>query len=211
MPRSTARLAGGIFLLLLLVFGTAGKEAAAISPGPALARLSPEAAENQSGIAADQAGRGRATGECFQLRPGSAANKGEKARRCEPQSLPFARCRSGINTCRIGYENGPLTWFACEKERGNTSVVPRPGSILILAANSRRGMPTGHVAYVEEVVPQGATTYRLVFSHTNYDRKCSLETNIEATYDSVARTLDIHGGAWGAWGKGLQVAGFIME
>jgi hypothetical protein len=72
-------------------------------------------------------------------------------------------------------------------------------------------MPTGHVAYVEEVVPQSATVYRLVFTHTNYDRRCSLESNIEATYDSVARTLDIHSGAWRAWGKGLPVAGFILE
>ena len=154
---------------------------------------------------------GRATAECFQLRPGGKGSKREKSRRCEPQSLPFARCRSGIDTCRIGHENGPLTWFACEKQRGNTSLTPRPGSILILAANNRRKMPTGHVAYVEDVVAQSATSYRLTFTHTNYDRKCSLESNIEATYDSGARTLDIHGGAWGAWGKGLPVAGFILE
>ncbi|MHB8987436.1 MAG: hypothetical protein ACYC6S_01490 [Desulfobulbia bacterium] len=155
---------------------------------------------------ASLASRGRATPECFQLRPG-----GKGARRCEPQSLPFARCRSGIDSCRLGHENGPLTWFACEKARGNTSLTPRSGSILILAANTRRKMPTGHVAYVEQASPQGGTVYRLVFSHTNYDRRCSLETNIEATYDSAARTLDIHGGAWQAWGKRLPVAGFILE
>jgi hypothetical protein len=155
---------------------------------------------------ASLARRGRATPECFQLRPG-----GKRAGRCEPQSLPFARCRSGIDSCRIGHENGPLTWFACEKARGNTSLTPRSGSILILGANTRRKMPTGHVAYVEEVVAKSDTVYRLVFSHTNYDRRCSLETNIEATYDSAARTLDIHGGAWQAWGKGLPVAGFILE
>ena len=157
------------------------------------------------------AGRGRATGECFQLRPGGMDSKKKKASRCEPQSLPFARCRSGINTCRLGHENGPLTWFACEQQNANTSVVPQPGSILILAANNRRKMPTGHVAYVEKAVAQSATLYRLVFSHTNYDRKCSLETNIEATYNSATRTLDIHGGAWQAWGKGLPVAGFILN
>jgi len=156
-------------------------------------------------------GQGRATAECFQLRPGGKGSKREKSRRCEPQSLPFARCRSGIDSCRIGHENGPLTWFACEKQHGNTSLTPRPGSILILAANGRRKMPTGHVAYVEEVVAQSATVYRLTFTHTNYDRKCSLESNIKATYDSAAQTLDIHGGAWGAWGKGLPVAGFILD
>ncbi|OGQ88528.1 MAG: hypothetical protein A2512_11940 [Deltaproteobacteria bacterium RIFOXYD12_FULL_56_24] len=197
LPRSTARLAGGIFFFVLLVFVSVSHESLA------------DQAPLPEDFAAVLVGRGHATAECFQLHPGSAG--GKKGGRCEPQSLPFARCRSGIATCRLGHENGPLTWFACEKERGNTAVVPRPGSILILAANGRRGMPTGHVAYVEEVVAQSGTTYRLVFSHTNYDRKCSLETNIEATYDSVARTLDIHGGAWQAWGKGLAVAGFIME
>jgi hypothetical protein len=171
----------------------------------------PAPATSSGDFIAALARQGRSTTECFQLRPGGGGNKKAKARRCEPQSLPFARCRSGIASCRIGHENGPLTWFACEKGRGNTSLVPRPGSILILAANNRRKMPTGHVAYVEEVVAQNATVYRLVFTHTNYDRKCSLESNIKATYDSGARTLDIHDGAWGAWGKGLPVAGFILE
>ncbi|MFA7381908.1 MAG: CHAP domain-containing protein [Desulfurivibrionaceae bacterium] len=199
MQRSTARQTWKIFLLVLLVFVSISHESLA------------EQAPLPEDFAVVLAGRGRATAECFQLRPGSAGSKKKKGGRCEPQSLPFARCRSGIATCRLGHENGPLTWFACEKERGNTSVVPRPGSILILGANGRRGMPTGHVAYVEEAVPQSGTTYRLVFSHTNYDRRCSLETGIEATYDSAAQTLDIYGGAWQAWGKGLPVAGFIME
>lgn len=199
MQRSTARLAGGIFFFALLVFVSFSHESLA------------DQAPLPEDFAAALAGRGRATAECFPLSLGSAGGKKEKGGRCEPQSLPFARCRSGIATCRLGHENGPLTWFVCEKERGNTSVVPRPGSILILAANGRRKMPTGHVAYVEEVVAQSATVYRLVFSHTNYDRKCSLETGIEATYDSVTRTLDIDSGAWRAWGKGLPVAGFILE
>ena len=181
-----------------------------ISVAPAKEPPSDQAAGSEDFVTA-LGGQGRATAECFQLRPGGRGNKKEKSRRCEPQSLPFARCRSGIDSCRVGHENGPLTWFACEKQRGNTSLIPRPGSILILAANNRRKMPTGHVAYVEGVVAQSATLYRLTFTHTNYDRKCSLESNIEATYDSGARTLDIHGGAWGAWGKGLPVAGFILE
>ncbi|OGR01633.1 MAG: hypothetical protein A2505_08975 [Deltaproteobacteria bacterium RIFOXYD12_FULL_55_16] len=235
MQRSTARSAGKILLFGLLVSGCVSNEVAAISPvrevPAATVVLAPEASGDRSGVAevsaaseaspplapavdgfaAALAGRGRATGECFQLRLGTERSKKEKSGRCEPQSLPFARCRSGSATCRLGRENGPLTWFACEKQRGNTSAVPRPGSILILAANGRRKMPTGHVAYVEEVVAQNAAVYRIVFSHTNYDRRCSLETNIEATYDSAARTLDIHGGAWQAWGKGLPVAGFILE
>ena len=230
---STAMAVGEIFLFVLLVSGyarhtlaaelpsgQAGSRATEVSalPGaqggravaPANELLLAPGSSGEDFIAA-LAKRGSTTAECFQLRPGSVGKKGAKAMRCEPQSLPFARCRSGIASCRIGHENGPLTWFACEKERGNTSLAPRPGSILILAANGRRKMPTGHVAYVEEVEPQSATVYRLVFTHTNYDRRCSLESNVEATYDSVAQTLDIHGGAWRSWGKGLPVAGFILE
>jgi hypothetical protein len=226
--------AGEILLCILLVSGCAqhepvadlpmgrattqetGRSAPTISQengvfvAPASEPLPGQASSPEDFITA-LAKQGNATAECFQLRPGGKGNKKAKARRCEPQSLPFARCRSGIDSCRIGHENGPLTWFACEKARGNTSLVPRSGSILILAANNRRKMPTGHVAYVEEVDPQSTTIYRLVFTHTNYDRKCSLESNIKATYDSGARTLDIHDGAWGAWGKGLPVAGFILE
>jgi len=221
MQQSTARLAGTFFLFLFLYSGgtpqdlwgealpvrLASMESGAYSPVP-------DGQESQTlpeEFDALLSGDGRATAECFQLRPGAVGRKGEKSRRCEPQSLPFARCRSGIDSCRLGYENGPLTWFACEQQRGNTSVDPQPGSILILGANNRRKMNTGHVAYVEEVVAQSATVYRVVFTHTNYDRRCSLESNIEATYDSAARTLDIHTGAWQAWGKGLPVAGFILK
>lgn len=233
MQQSTARIASEIFLCVLLVSGCARHEPVAnLSVGRAAAQetraLAPAKPQSGTSVASAQeplpdqtpspenfiavlAKQGRATGECFQLRPGGTSRKGAKAQRCEPQSLPFARCRSGIDSCRIGHENGPLTWFACEKQRGNTSLAPRSGSILILAANGRRKMPTGHVAYVEKVIVQSGTVYQLTFTHTNYDRKCSLESNIEATYDSAAQTLDIHGGAWGAWGKGLPVAGFILE
>ncbi|MFH1019456.1 MAG: CHAP domain-containing protein [Pseudomonadota bacterium] len=216
MQRSTARLAREIFLFVLLFSGGARPEALSASEIQSGISVAPDDILSGQVSGAEDffptlAGRGRATAECFQLRPGSVGNTGGKARRCEPQSLPFARCRSGITSCRRGHENGPLTWFSCEKERGNTSLTPRPGSILILAANGHRNMPTGHVAYVEEVVAQSDTAYRLIFTHTNHDRRCSLESHIEATYDSAARTLDIHGGAWGAWGKGLPVAGFILD
>ncbi len=233
MPRSIALIASEIFLCALLVSGCAPHKPVADLPlaRPATQKISSLApAPIQSGTVVapinetllDQAadsedflsalgGQGRVTAECFQLRPGGKGSKRGKASRCEPQSLPFARCRSGIDSCRIGHENGPLTWFTCEKQHGNTSLTPQSGSILILAANSRRKMPTGHVAYVEEVIAQSATVYLLTFTHTNYDRRCSLESNIKATYDSAAQTLDIHGGAWQAWGKGLPVAGFILD
>ena len=232
MQRSTVRVASEIFLFVLLASGCARHEPVADLPSGRAATqkagavvsainqrelpVAPakEPLPDQSAVPEDfvtaLAKQGRATGECFQLRPGSVGGKQAKARRCEPQSLPFARCRSGIDSCRIGHENGPLTWFACEKQRGNTSLIPRSGSILILGANNRRKMPTGHVAYVEKVIAQSGTVYRLTFTHTNYDRRCSLESNIKATYDSVAQTLDIHDGNW-SWGKGLPVAGFILD
>ena len=131
--------------------------------------------------------------------------------RCEPQSLTYARQRSGITRSRNGRENGPLTWFDSEKKLGKTTNQPDPGSVLILGANKGHGMPTGHVAYVEKVYPEGPSSYKIIFSHTNYDRKCSLETNIEAIYNSSDMTLDIFSGAWKPWGSGLRVAGFIQD
>jgi hypothetical protein len=154
---------------------------------------------------------GLSTQECYHLQPAASQKKKKKVGRCEPQSLPFARCRSGISSCCLGWNNGPLTWFACEKQHRNTSLVPSSNSVLILAANRRNNMPTGHVAYVEKVIAKKAPHYRLIFSHTNYDRKCSLETNIEAEYNSSTRTLDILSGAWKDWGKELPVAGFILK
>jgi len=131
--------------------------------------------------------------------------------RCEPQSLTYARQRSGIMRSRNGRENGPLTWFSSEKQLGMTTDQPQPGSVLILGSDKGHGMSTGHVAYVEEAYAESPSRYKIVFSHTNYDRRCSMETNIEALYDSSAKTLDIYSGAWQPWGRGLRVAGFIRQ
>ncbi len=131
--------------------------------------------------------------------------------RCEPQSLTYARERSGIIRSRNGRENGPLTWFASESRLGKVSKEPKSGRVLILGANTRHGMPTGHVAYVETAQPLGHSRYRITFSHTNYDRRCSLETDIVALYDRSAMTLDISSGAWRAWGQDLKVSGFIEQ
>ncbi|MBU0665314.1 MAG: hypothetical protein KJ990_12330 [Proteobacteria bacterium] len=161
-------------------------------------------------VAAASSGPGRLAEECYQLPRSSSQKKNKKWCRCEPQSLPFARCRSGINSCRTGWHNGPLTWFACEKKHGNSSLIPSPNSVLILAAN-KHNMPTGHVAYIEEVIAAKAPHYRFIFSHTNYDRQCSLETDIVAEYNSSTRTMNILTGAWKDWGKELPVSGFILR
>lgn len=152
----------------------------------------------------------KAEGECYQLIPTLRAADPKKQRRCEPQCIPYVRCRSGINSCRLGLENGPLTWFACEQRHGNTAAVPLVGSVLILSANARRNMPTGHGLYVEDVVAEGEGVFRLLLSHTNFDRQCSLETRVAARFDQTRMAIDFLSGAWQPWGHGLQVAGFIL-
>ena len=151
-----------------------------------------------------------ASSDCYRLSPG-AKKSSRGAGRCEPQSLPYARCRSGIRTCNLGNENGPLTWFSCEKKAGNTSPDPKPESVLILGSINKHRMPTGHVLYVESVFPLTSSSAKLILSHTNFDRKCSKETKIEATYNRSAMTLDILSGAWKAWGHDLKVAGFVLR
>jgi hypothetical protein len=130
--------------------------------------------------------------------------------RCEPQCLPYTRCRSGIDSCRTGHENGPVTWFQCEQSRGNTSLEPGDGTILVLGRN-KHNMPTGHTLYVEKAAPRDDGRYDLVLSHTNYDRRCNLETNVAAVYDKDSKTIDMQTGNWAAWGRDLKVAGFILN
>ena len=124
--------------------------------------------------------------------------------------LPYTRCRSGITSCRIGHENGPVTWFNCEQARGNTSLTPADGRVLVLGRN-RHNMSTGHTLYVERTEPRGDGRYDLVLSHTNYDRRCNLETNMRAEYDPIAKTIDVRSGKWEPWGRDLRVSGFIHD
>lgn len=158
---------------------------------------------------ASAASRSGSTGKSKRAKKARKTVAKATGRRCEPQSLTYARQRSGIMSGRTGHENGPLTWFATERKMGRTCDEPVAGSVLILGSDSGHGMPTGHVAYVEDAVAVGPMTYRVVFSHTNYDRRCSLETKIEALFDRSNMRMDILSGAWKAWGCGLRVAGFI--
>lgn len=224
-------LSGGLLLFVLVLSGCAqDNHQAKISQLPASDRQSSEATTDQTSLTliepepehtmdsraqpgpdgSSSIGYGRSTQGCYGLQPAGAQQKKIKGQRCEPQSLPFARCRSEINSCRLGWNNGPLTWFACEKRHGNTSLIPSPSSVLILAANKHK-MPTGHVAYIEDLIAAEPPLYRLTFSHTNYDRQCSLETNIEAEYNSSTKTLRILTGAWKDWGQNLPVSGFILR
>ncbi len=129
---------------------------------------------------------------------------------CQPQSLIYARCRTGINTCRLG-NTSPVQWFACARNNGATTARPVAGSVIVLAANTRRGMPTGHPAYVEEVRHNSDGTWTLRISHTNYDRKCHLDLDAKVLFFPSTMTASFVSGHWSAWAKHLKVQGFIIR
>jgi len=129
---------------------------------------------------------------------------------CQPQSLIYARCRTGIKTCRLG-NTSPVQWFACACKNGATTSRPMAGSVIVLAANSRRGMPTGHPAYVEEARLNRDGTWSLRISHTNYDRKCHLDLDAEVLFYPRTMTASFESGHWSAWAKHLKVLGFILQ
>jgi hypothetical protein len=139
---------------------------------------------------------------CYRLVP--AVNGG----RCQPQSLIYSRCRTGIMTCRLD-DTSPVQWFACEKNRGATTSLPTTGSVLILAANAKRGMPTGHTLHVEDACPEPGGTWLLRLSHTNHDRKCSLDLDAAARFHPASMRVEFLSGAWSAWASHLTALGFI--
>jgi len=143
---------------------------------------------------------------CYRLAPHAAHG------RCEPQSLPYARCRTGIMRCQGNCETSPIAWFRCEEKLGKTSTTPPPGqSVLILGDNAGHGMRTGHVMVVEKALSIGKGQWELTLSHTNYDRRCSIETDVLATYDESNRLLAMNSGHWKMWGNNLKALGFIQK
>jgi len=130
--------------------------------------------------------------------------------RCQPQSLIYARCRTGIMTCRLG-DTSPVQWFACAKNKGYTSSLPVTGSVIVLDVNTRRGMPTGHPAYVEAVKKNQDGTWTLRISHTNYDRKCHLDQDATVLFDPKRMTAAFATGPWSTWAKDLKALGFILR
>ncbi len=129
---------------------------------------------------------------------------------CQPQSLIYARCRTGIKTCQLG-DTSPVQWFACARKNGATTAIPTAGSVIVLDANSGRNMPTGHPAYVEEVAKNQDGTWTLRISHTNYDRKCHLDQDATVLFDPKRMTASFESGPWGPWAKNLKVMGFILR
>lgn len=155
--------------------------------------------------AAPDLGPEKAPAQCYEYTPKTRRG------RCEPQCIPYARCRTGVMSCRLGPENNSLTWFACEQKHKNTTSEPGPGMVMVLKANARRMMPTGHALVVESAKQEGPGVWLLVVSHANYDRGCSLETNVSVRFDKKAMRAAFLDGEWQAWATDLAVAGFIKN
>ena len=150
---------------------------------------------------------------CFKLQPGKTtkAKSGKTViGRCQPQCVPYARCRSGFMTCRLG-DTGPVEWYECARKNKDTTLTPTAGSIMVIDVNTRRKMPTGHLGYVEEVCPNPDGTWTLRFSHTNYDRKCHLDLDAQVLFNPKTMTATFLTGAWKAWAKDLKISGFILR
>lgn len=150
---------------------------------------------------------------CYKLQPGKTTKtkKGKTVLgRCQPQSLIYARCRTGIMTCRLG-DTSPVQWFACAKKNNATSSTPKAHSVMVLDVNKRRGMPTGHPAYVEEAWPNADGTWTLRISHTNYDRKCHLDLDAKVIFYPQTMEASFQSGPWSTWAKRLNVCGFILR
>lgn len=153
---------------------------------------------------------------CYDLQPaavstGKKKKKGtEKVSCCQPQSLIYARCRTGMMSCRLG-DTSPVQWFSCAKKMGNAVTVPAGGTVMVLDVNPRRKMYTGHPVYVENAMKNGNGTWLLRVSHTNYDRQCHLDEDARVIYDPQKMTASFQTGPWGSWAHDLRVLGFIVR
>ena len=191
---------------------------AAQEPAPEMAPKAepepkPQSVEKPPCLECEAVTTGQNRADCFKLQPGKTARtKSGKTvtRRCQPQCVPYARCRSGIMTCRLG-DTGPVDWFKCARRNKATSSIPKAGSIMVIDVNTRRKMPTGHLGYVEEACPNPDGTWTLRFSHTNYDRKCHLDLDAKVLFNPKTMTATFVTGAWKAWARDLKICGFIVR
>lgn len=129
---------------------------------------------------------------------------------CQPQSLIYARCRTGIKTCQMG-DTSPVQWFACARKNGATTATPVAGSVIVIDTHTERRIYTGHPAYVEEVQRNADGTWKLRISHTNYDRKCHLDLDAQVLFDPRTMTATFQTGPWAPWAHRLRVLGFIVR
>lgn len=129
---------------------------------------------------------------------------------CQPQSLIYARCRTGIKTCQMG-DTSPVQWFACARKNGATTATPVAGSVIVIDTHKERRIYTGHPAYVEEVQRNADGTWKLRISHTNYDRKCHLDQDAQVLFDPRTMSATFQSGPWAPWAHRLRVLGFIVR
>lgn len=129
---------------------------------------------------------------------------------CQPQSLIYARCRTGIKTCQMG-DTSPVQWFACARKNGATTATPVAGSVIVIDTHKERRIYTGHPAYVEEAQRNADGTWKLRISHTNYDRKCHLDLDAQVLFDPRTMTATFQSGPWAPWAHRLRVLGFIVR
>lgn len=129
---------------------------------------------------------------------------------CQPQSLIYARCRTGIKTCQMG-DTSPVQWFACARKNGATTATPVAGSVIVIDTHRERNMDTGHPAYVEEAHRNDDGTWSLRISHTNYDRQCHLDLDAQVLFDPGTMTATFITGPWSPWAQQLRVLGFILR
>jgi hypothetical protein len=121
---------------------------------------------------------------------------------CNPQCVPYAREKSGINTCKNG-QTSPIEWYNCEKNKGDK---PKDGCVMIL--EKQGGMPIGHAVYVKDSKKEDGGKYKLKISHSNFDCKCSQE-NATATYHKDTHKVKFKDGHWD--NKEFNVLGFIYK
>ncbi len=172
-----------------------------------------QSAEEPPCLECEAASPGQDRADCFKLQPGKTTknSKGKTVTgRCQPQCVPYARCRSGIMTCRLG-DTGPVEWFECARKNKGTTSIPKAGSIMVIDVNTRRKMPTGHLGYVEEACPNADGTWTLRFSHTNFDRKCHLDLDAKVLFNPKTMTASFLSGPWKTWAKDLKISGFILR
>lgn len=180
--------------------------AVASAPGEAKIPSEQELADEEVVSSTDAAtveGSERTRAHCFHLQP-------SRHGLCQPQSLIYARCRTGILTCRLGNTN-PVSWYACAKQHGYSSKKPVAGSVMIIDIHRERKIYTGHPVYVESVKKNGDGTWTLRISHTNYDRKCHLDQDAKVHFFPHTMTVNFLSGPWAPWAKHLRVLGFIVR
>jgi len=123
---------------------------------------------------------------------------------CQPQCVTYARERSGIKSCRVGWYGTARDWYYCERRHGKTTTKPKKRRVLILNEFS-----TGHAMYIEKSKRKGHGKYKLRLGHSNFDNRCSIEKHIKAKYYRHKKKIKIKTGHWR--GKRFKVLGIIKR